>query len=376
MTVYILLQLLTGTVLVTVGLLCILWLTQSLRFIEVIVGKGASIGTFLTLTGLLLPNFLVYVLPVALFVVVLFTYNRLTTDRELIVLRAAGVGPFGLARPALILALALTLTSGALTLHFVPESVRAFRELQWTVRNDVTGLLIREGAFNTVVPGVTVYVRARSASGELLGLMVHDARHPEETVTLMAERGALIHGDVGPRVLMVNGSRQAVARGSGKLSLLYFDSYTMDFNTSGGGAGERFRDARERPFAEILTVTAEDEPGLSPVDIRRFRVEAHQRLAGPLSCLTLTLVALAGIMSGSFNRRGNGRRISGAIAAMIGVEAMIIGAGNLAAGSLLFLPLVYLAVLVPAGLAVLLLARPGLLDDASRSIGRRWTAAS
>lgn len=370
-TVYILRHLLTGTVLVTVGLLCILWLTQSLRFIEIIVGKGASVGTFLTLTGLLLPNFLVYVLPIAVFAVVLFTYSRMTTDRELIVLRAAGVGPMELARPALILALIVATLGWILTLHVVPDSVRTFRELQWTVRNDVTRLLIREGAFTTVVPGVTVYVRARNANGELLGLMVHDAREPEESVTLMAERGALIHGDSGPRVLMVNGSRQSVPTGSGKLSLLYFDSYTMDLNTGGESDDSRFRDARERTLEELMQTDLEDEPGLAAVDIRRFRVEAHQRLIGPLSTLTMTLVALAGIMSGTFNRRGNGRRIGGTVLAMIVVQAALIGSANLAADTLLLIPLMYGAAFLPAGLATLLLLRPTLLQDMVRGLTRR-----
>lgn len=371
MTVYILRQLLTGTVLVTVGLLCILWLTQSLRFIEIIVGKGASVGTFLTLTGLLLPNFLVYVLPIALFAVVLFLYSRLTTDRELVVMRAAGVSPLGLARPALILAAALTVTGWSLSVHFVPESVRAFRELQWTVRNDVTGLLIREGAFTNLIPKVTVYVRARNASGELLGIMVHDARAPDESVTLMAERGALLHGETGPRVLMVNGSRQSVAPGEGKMSLLYFDSYTMDLDTSGGPSGPRFRDARERSFDELLTTTTETEPQLAEVDIRRFRVEAHQRIANPLAAVTLSLIALAGVMSGSFNRRGNGRKVGGTVLAMVATEAVIIGAGNLATNSLLFLPLIHMAVIGPGLLALGLILRPNLFEILGRALPRR-----
>ncbi len=376
MTVYILRQLSLGTVLVTVGLLCILWLTQSLRFIEVIVGKGASIGTFLTLTGLLLPNFLIYVLPIALFAVVLFTYARLTTDRELIVMRAAGVGPLGLARPALILAAVLTVVGWWLSLAAVPDSVRAFRELQWTVRNDVTRLLIREGAFNAVVPGVTVYVRGRDANGQLLGLLVHDQRNPLESVTLMAESGALVEGESGPRVLMVNGSRQSVVRDTGKLSLLYFDSYTMDLNTGGASPGDRFRDARERAFGELLSTDLGDEAGLNPVDIRRFRVEAHQRLVGPLSAVTLALVALAGIMSGSFNRRGNARRIGGTVLAMVLVEAAVIGAGNLATNSLYFIPLIYLAVLAPAGLALGVLLNPHLFETMARRLPRRRETAS
>lgn len=363
LTFYILRQLIIGTLLVTLGLLCILWLTQSLRFIDLIVNEGASVGTFLSLTGLLLPNFLIYVLPIALFAVVLFTYNRLNSDRELVVMRAAGVGPLQLARPALTLALLLTAVGWVLTLYAVPESVRSFKDMQWSVRNDLGKLLIREGAFTQVMPGVTVYVRSRSSAGVLEGLLINDERKPNETVTLMAERGALVQGEHGPQVMMVNGSRQEVKTGTGTMSLLYFDSYTLDLQSdSKHDLGNRFRDARERPMRELLTITKDDDPSLSDVDIRRFRVEAHQRLTTPLSHISLTLVALAFLFTGSFNRRGAAKRLSAAVGALVIIEALIIGAGNLASTSLSLLPLIYLAVILPGVVACIVLVQPQSLQ--------------
>ncbi len=357
---YVFRQLLTGTVLVTAGLLCILWLTQSLRFVELIITRGLSVGTFLELTGLLLPNFLIIILPVALFAVVLFTYNKLNMDRELVVLRAAGVSPLGLARPALILAVLLAASGYLMTNLWVPETVRAFREMQWSVRNDLSRLLIQEGAFTTVMPGVTVYVRAREASGELLGLMVHDTRDEAESATLLAERGALVHGEAGPRVVMVNGSRHSVEKGTGRLSLLYFDSYTMTLGGDREEAGIRFRDARERSMNDLLSITADMDPNLQAVDIRRFRVEAHQRLVNPLSHIAFTLIAVAALLTGPFERRGGARRVLWAIGAMMGTQAAMIGAANLATGSLTFLPLIHAAVLVPLVIAATVLMKAGM----------------
>ena len=70
LTRYVLRQLLVGMVLVTIGLTGIIWLSQSLRFVEMIVNRGVTGGMFLYLTMLLLPNFLSIILPVALFTVV------------------------------------------------------------------------------------------------------------------------------------------------------------------------------------------------------------------------------------------------------------------------------------------------------------------
>lgn len=354
-TRYILRQTLIGTVLVSIALACILWLSQSLRFIELLVKKGLSVLHFISLTMLLLPNFLVMILPISLFAVVLFTYNRLITDRELMVLKAAGVSDFALARPVLILAVAGMAVSFGLTLFVVPRSVEGFREMQWAIRNDVSGVLLQEGVFTEVTRGITVYVRSRTPEGELLGILIHDKRSARGAVTLMAERGALMFDERTPRVLMVNGNRQEVAEG-GRLSLLYFDSYSVDIGTMGTEPNDRFRDARERPLRELLTMTEAD--GLQSVDVRRFRVEAHQRLTSPFYVLSFAVLAAAALLTAPFNRRGQAVRVGGAVAAVIGIEAAALGASNLAIHHLAAAPLIYVLAVGPLAAIVVLFGWP------------------
>ena len=89
---------------VTGGLAALIWLTQSLRFVELVVNHGLSLVVFLELTGLLIPSFVAVILPITSFVVVQFVYQRLAGDRELTVMRAAGLSPLALARPALAVA--------------------------------------------------------------------------------------------------------------------------------------------------------------------------------------------------------------------------------------------------------------------------------
>ena len=88
---YIFRQLALALLAVTVGLAVLVWLTQSLRFIELVLDRGLSFLVFIELTGLLLPGFLAVILPIATFLVALFVYVRLSADRELVVMRAAGL---------------------------------------------------------------------------------------------------------------------------------------------------------------------------------------------------------------------------------------------------------------------------------------------
>lgn len=353
-SLYILRQLAIVTVLVTVTLTCAIWLTQSLRFVELIVNRGLTIGTFFYLTLLLLPSFLWLMLPIALFTAVLFTYLRLTTDSELIVMRSAGLSPLQLSRPALLLAVAVTLIGFALALYFLPLAYRQFKDLEFTVRNDFAGLLLREGAFSTVAPNVTVYVRSREASGDLVGILVHDGRKPEAPVTLIAERGRLAISEDGPRVVLVNGNRQELERDTRRLRFLTFDRYSVDLGRIAQRTSDRWREPRER-FLHELFGPPQDE------NDRQYRsrllAEGHSRLATPALAVSLAMVALACLLSGDFNRRGQGRRVVVAIVLAVVIQTAAIALQNVVIKFPALAPLAYLNVLVPLAIATWWLAR-------------------
>ena len=61
---YVLRQLSVALVAATGGLVALIWLTQSLRFVELVVNRGLSFAVFLKLTGLLVPNFVAVILPI------------------------------------------------------------------------------------------------------------------------------------------------------------------------------------------------------------------------------------------------------------------------------------------------------------------------
>jgi lipopolysaccharide export system permease protein len=297
---------------------------------------------------------LVIILPISLFLVVLFTYNKMTVDRELVVAQAAGISQWGLAFPAIVVAVLTTAAAYTLTLYYGPMSVRAFKELQWSVRSDVSQVILREGTFNQVGKGLTIYVRERGPEGDLRGLLVHDNRDEIKSITMMAENGAVVSGPDGPRVILSKGSRQELTRGEGDLTLLYFDRYTVDLGLIELTGDARFKDNRERSTAELFTLSEAD--GIKPRNIRRMRVEGHQRLTNPLWNLSLAAVALAFILTGTFNRHGQVKRISVAILCTVIIETAGLGAASLASKNLLFVPLLYLVAFVPFGLGLFVLS--------------------
>jgi len=346
---YIVRHLVHSTLLITFSLTSIVWLTQALRFIDFIVNQGVSIAVFVKLTGLLLPSLVLMILPPSLFCSVLFVYNKLKVDSELVVLHAIGLSKWRLALPAVQVAAGVTLLCYFIALYLLPVSYREFREMQSFLRNNYVSILLQEGVFSNPVDGLTVFTRERDKDGTMRGILVQDNRQREVPITMMAEAGRLVQTPQGPRFLLTNGNRQEMRRGM--LSFLDFESYTLDISLYADAAKVRIVDPQELFLGQLFTY---DESISRPDNMRRT-AEGHQRLIWPLYPLTMTLIALAVLFSGEFNRRGGLHRIGFAIA----LGTFIVFAGVGLRGAMAINPLMvaaaYANVILPAVLAALIL---------------------
>jgi lipopolysaccharide export system permease protein len=353
---YILRQCFGVMIFVTAALSAAIWLAQSLRLIDLIVNRGLSIEVFLYLALLILPRFLDIVLPIGVFIAVLFIFNRLTAESELVVMRSAGLSHLALARPVLMLAGIAWLVLMSLSVYFLPASNRAFKDLQFEIRNRFVSSLLQEGTFTTVSDKLTIYIRARDERGELIGLLINDDRDPQRPVTILAERGVFADTPTGGRIVMVNGNRQQFDTETRKLSLLTFDSYTLDLASLHDAPVVRFREAQERFLGELFFPPPDTDPELR----LGFLVEAHQRILIPLSVFSFALIPLLCLLPGEFDRRGQLKRALLAILIAFLSESLGIGANDLASRSAAALPLMYATGLLPFVLGFGILTQGGI----------------
>ncbi len=360
---YILRQLILGLLAVTAGLAALVWLTQSLRFIELVLDRGLSLVVFLELTSLMLPGFIAVILPITTFIVVLFTYVRMNTDREIVVMRAAGLSQLRLARPGLLVALLAVMIGYGLNLWLVPLSHGAFRMWQFEIRNQMAAILLQEGVFSSVGNDLTVYARARDRDGHLRGILVHDERDAGQPVTIIAAEGQIITTPQGPRVVLRDGVRQQLERAAPgqppRLTVLSFAENSLDLARATRQEEVRARDSRERGIRELL----EPDPaeGLRPREIARYYGEAHQRLSAPLTALSYALVGLAVALTGQFRRHGGGLRLAAGVGITVGLLAVGLTIGNLATRDNAFVWLIWAHAAAPGVVAFWwLLGAPGL----------------
>jgi lipopolysaccharide export system permease protein len=348
---YIFRQVGLSTLFIVVTLTAVIWLTQAMRFIRFILNKGLSIDVFFYITSLLLPSFILITLPVSLFFATLFTLNKLTNDRELIVLRSSGMSHWQAAKPVIYLALLCVAICYSISLYLLPLSIQEFRRVQSAARENFSAALLLEGTFNSVSQNLTIYVRSREGN-EIFGILVQDNRKPDTPTTIMAKRGAVEAGPDGPRVILFEGNRQELDRKTGNLSMLYFKQYSVEVNLL-GEEPRGWREPGERFIGELLY------PDDSPND-RFYRTkliaEGHSRLVAPLLALTLPFIALFILLPGQFNKRGQLPRLLFAVVVAAAVQGLAVALLQVAAKQLLFLPLLYLNALVPLALGAWILS--------------------
>ena len=350
---YLFRQLAIAFIFATVAVTFVVLFTQSFRLLSLVIDNSSTILIFFQLLGLSVPTFLPLVLPLGLGVAIVFVYHKLAVDSELVVMRAAGISPMRLAIPALALAGVAAFLCYTLTLWLTPAANRGLVALQYEVRDSYAVFLSRPGNFNDITNGLTFYARRRGTNGALEGILIHDVRHPEAPVTIMADAGQVVSTSDAPQIVIFNGRRQEMNIATGKLSELAFDQYVLDLNALRNTETKRLPDAREQTLFELLDPTPEMLAGKVTHD--HLVAELATRLSSPLLTVAFALIGLAGILAGEFNRRGMGRRILIAGAAIVFVQAVFMSVNNIVPRDLWFGVLLPLTAIVPACLGFALL---------------------
>jgi lipopolysaccharide export system permease protein len=350
---YILRQVLGPLVFIAVALCAVVWLTQSLSFVDLIINRGLSGLRFVQLLLLLSPGFLLLVLPIALFSAILYTYHRLTYDSELVAMRAAGLSSRSLAKPALALGILLSVVGYGISLYLMPLGFSTFKDLQFTIRSNQAAVLLQEGEFNQIGDAITVFIRERGPNGELRGILVHDNRDPERPVTLMAEEGVLLAGERGPRFVLFEGNQQERRANAEQVQYFYFGRYALDLEMLGESPETRWREPAERFLPSLLFPNLNDRNDRAYAD--ELRAEGHNRLVVPLYGLVLAAIAAAALLSGEFNRRGESGRIAGAAIGAVIFEATAMGLHSLITRQPALTPLLYLFPLATLALTFLVM---------------------
>jgi lipopolysaccharide export system permease protein len=308
--------------LVLVSITALMWITQALRDVDLMTNQGQSLWVFVALTALIIPLLVLIIAPVAFMVAMAYVLNKLSSDSELIVMNAAGMPPWRLFRPFLMVGLIVSLLVGVIAAYISPKSLRELAAWVTEIRTDLVVRIVQPGRFTPLAAGsLVLHIRERAPNGQLLGIFIDDQRDPKERVTFLAEEGNILKNDRGTFLVLANGNVQRYQAADRDPNIVQFDRYAFDLSQLAPETGAQKFSARERDLWELLDIKA-DDPTLNDQP-EQVRAELHDRLTAPLFPLAIAVLTFAYLGAPRTTRQG--RTVS--LLSAIGAVALLRGLG-------------------------------------------------
>jgi LPS export ABC transporter permease LptG len=173
-------------------LTAILLAQQSERFAELALYAQLPFSLLAQIELALLPNVLVFTLPMAVLAAVMIGFARMGSDSEVVAMRAAGVGTWAMLWPVLFLGLMVTAFSLYINLKEAPQAATQLR------RALILGALrkldspVEPRTFTTEMPGSVIYVRdGNKAEGEWGRVFIYNQQTDGSTRILTSRSGRI-----------------------------------------------------------------------------------------------------------------------------------------------------------------------------------------
>jgi lipopolysaccharide export system permease protein len=309
-------------------MLGLVWLLQSLRFLDLVINKGLDLSVFLNLTIMLIPKLLTLIIPISLFIAACSTLRRWQEDNELTAILSLGNSPRIILYPLLAWGLMVVAASYVLFLDLLPRSTTMFKDMQHEIRTQNGQLLLEEGTFNQLGKDMMIYLKKRETPTSLSQLLVHDTRIKDRPVTWYARSGVVsVDAEGYPQLTLINGLRQEV--GAKQVGMLEFDKYNLDIRQS---LGQQVLAPRNRSHEEYGLQELLDNAETTAKKSNRYEMlaEYHKRLLWPLSPIPLILLAAAWLLRPPRRHQSSWRMLVAASISGIGYLALLMTFNGLA----------------------------------------------
>lgn len=295
---------------IAIGLLVLL-AERMVRLLDTTLGKKNSFGVVFEMLAYLVPHYLGVALPAALFLGLLFSFNKMSRDSEIDALLASGIGLHRIAQPVAILSLILAAFAVLIVGWMQPHTRYAYRAVVFDIQNVDVFYLAEEGIFMEAGTRTFILDKLDRSAGSFERIFLFDNRGAGGIETVTASSGKLIENPKTPVPVLrlVNGHRLQIDR----MPSLAPDqqppkSTVSNFEVAdtplGQVADKTFRprgvDERELTLPELIA--QQDTP---PTDTTKdqMRAELHKRIIAMLTLPMLPFLAVPFALGRRRNQR-------------------------------------------------------------------------
>ena len=349
---YIFKQTLRNVVVSTMVFISVVWLSQSFKTIKLIINKGAGISDFMILSAYSFPSWLLIALPFGMFAGSMISYIRLENDKEIVVMKAAGISFMGVSSPAIIIAIIASIIL-FLNVHFLlPFSYANFKALQNEIRDSSQELVIKNNIFVDLNNTQTIYIGKLGNNNKFEEIFIQDRTDPEKVIEFFSKDGFL--NREGNKVFFYMNKGTRISTDLNNIStIMDFEKYNFLIKQDKKKIitnGIRIIEYNEYNFFELIKKADTDKTNKG-----KLLAEAHNRNTICLLPIIYTLIAMIGALNGSHTRKPSIHRKILSISLLILVQSLTIVLKNMAHFNLILLPVMYLfpLILILAGIIIL-----------------------
>jgi LPS export ABC transporter permease LptF len=308
---------------------------QAGKFVEILGSANPSLDAVADLALGLIPNILIFTLPMSVLIGTATGLSRVGSDSELIAMRAAGIGTWRVVSPVLLLGVVFTLLTLYVGFEIAPKATHLMRQAALKVTLARIESPIQPNTINTEMPGKVVYVReGDKARGRWERVFIHWREGEGDTRLITARSGRIdATGEQTELVLTdavvttlpfkpvtgTDNSAQIVTESSAQ--------FRIRLNTGRNAMLKRFQerplDIEEMHWREILERirAAEGSEKLS------LQTTLNKRLA--LCFASLAFALLGAGLGGRTQRVGRGQAILVSLGAMLLYYLLLLGGEHL-----------------------------------------------
>jgi lipopolysaccharide export system permease protein len=293
----------------SIGLLMLL-AERMVRLLDTTLGKKNSFGVVFELLAYLVPHYLGTAIPAALFLGLLFGFSRMSANAETDAFMSAGISLHRLARPVIVLALALSAASLVIIGWAQPYTRYAYRAVVFDVQNVEFFYLAEEGVFMQSGGRTFILDTLNRSTNAFDHVFIYEDTGVTGTQTVTATRGQLIEvpGSPRPNLHLEHGHRLQFKQQPSYESPTVIHPDISEFSEAdtplGKGAKELFRprgeDERELTLPELFAQLSAPPKGTTRAAMLS---EINKRLMYVVSPMVLPFLALPFAVGGRRKQR-------------------------------------------------------------------------
>ena len=276
-------------------LLTLILISRAVQMRELFLGLDMGLLDTVLLFAYMTPLFLMLVIPIACMLSVFLTFLRMSTDRELVALRAGGVNIYQMLPAPLLFSILCMLLTLWVSLHWVAWGMGHFRATIMDIANTRARIVVQPGVFNNDFPGLVLFARqVNPESGGMAQVLVDDRSRPERHMVILAPDGRIDTDQERAELVFRLQDGKIYTTDKKGTSVLGFDEYLVRlplnslFNSLDMGEVR----PREMSWSKLSSISREEALKRDVNYANKIEVERHKRWAYPVACLALTIFVL------------------------------------------------------------------------------------